>query len=145
MCSKGVMLGGSVLGLVSSFLGLFLPWSKEGGWGNQNFLGYEFLLGNFLLIGCIIATMSWGFHLRRQTEKSLKTTLIGELIVLSASLVWIVNPLILPWHWLEAPVVGYGRVLGYLGMEKYFLYGACTSLIGSIIVVVIIIFEFLHR
>jgi len=126
----------SVIGLIFSISGLFLPWAKRE-WipgimvGSDCLLGVELALGQFALIGCVVTTISLLRYRIRNQRYSLIFVLLGGLITMFCSLAWIINPGVLtPSGW----PVSY-RVL----------YGTYISLIGGIVISSSAIFNLLGR
>lgn len=132
---SGISTLASLIGLVLSLCGLFLPWGERK-WipwimGPDYLLGVELTLGQIALIGCIVTGVSLAYHILRNQRHTLTFALLGGLITLVCSLTWIIKP----------------GALIYSGWSVYYeaLYGAYATLIGSVLVSTNATFNLLHH
>jgi hypothetical protein len=132
----------TALGIILSYVGLFLPWGTypSGIFGYFGTLfGYELLLGSFAFVGCIITTISWIMNMRKPKRWSLGLMLLGGLIVIFASSIWILDTRFYPWFW---DMTGNHITLhAFIPSLQILSYGAFISLFGSIITSIISIFN----
>lgn len=124
----------SALGTVLSLLGLFLPWGTltwppnvmGDGFPNQ-VLGFEVVIGDFALAGCLLSILVFVLDLSR-LNRSIKFVFTGETVVAFFSLLWILDSrhlnLVWAWNW------------GLTSFRPAYwapMYGAYVSFIGSLI------------
>jgi len=137
MWVKRISFFGSVIGLILSISGLFLPWGKEE-WGSglgargDYFLGIELLPGTFALVGCAVTAVFLLLYMRKNKRYLFVLVLLGGLMTIFSSLAWIVNPNDLAWHWEWHQEYGIILIIS-LGISYKVLYGAYISLIGSVL------------
>jgi hypothetical protein len=142
MLISKVILVISIGGILLNFLGVLMSWGKKFPWiESPDLPGYGFLLGTLALVGSAVSAIFWIIYLRRAVVYGLIMTVLGELTVLSASSIWIINPYVFPWRWGQTTTgLGFNTLGGY-----YVPYGAYVSLQGSIVTLIIAVFSFLHR
>lgn len=132
---SGISTLASLIGLVLSLCGLFLPWAERK-WipwimGSDYLLGVELTLGQIALVGCIVTAVSLAYHILRNQRHSLIFALLGGLITVFCSLTWIISP----------------GALVFSGWPVYYeaLYGAYATLIGSVLVSINATFNLLRH
>lgn len=139
----------NVSGLVLSISGVFLPWGKRElvshfmAW-RVYLVGVQLLLGTIALMGGAVAAIFLLLHAKKKQRYWLVPVLLGGLITLFCSLVWISNPNAYAWYWDWHQE--YGLVPFRTGHIPYkVLYGAYISLAGSITTSIGAILNFLYH
>jgi hypothetical protein len=128
----------SALGIVLSFLGLFLPWGTltwipgvMGGvfpvFPNQ-VLGFEVVMGDYALAGCLLGIFAFVLGFSRP-NCFIELVFAGEALVAFFSLLWISYSALLKsvWFW------NLGLIIFSGPMYWVPMYGAYVSFIGSLI------------
>ncbi|HEY4674990.1 MAG TPA: hypothetical protein VIH48_02925 [Candidatus Bathyarchaeia archaeon] len=116
----------SLVGLVLSVVGLFLPWTKEEwipgamGLSSDYLLGIELAVGQIALIACIFVSILLIFYVIRRQGYSLVFALFGGLFTMFCSLLWMVDPGAL--------------ILSRFPVYYTVLYGTYVTFIGSVLI-----------
>ncbi len=97
--SERIWLLMAIIGLFLSIVGVFLPWSEQGPHLRtftpdllHTVYGYELFLGMYALVGCAIGGASIVFFKIGLRMLWCSVMLVGGLITLVCSLVWILVP-----------------------------------------------------
>ena len=124
-------------GIVLSLVSLFLPWGSYNGHvlgivDHPYYAGFEILIGDFALIGCL---WSLGFFVRSLKRPIQPTRLViaGEFVVALFSSFWILAPNLVSFFWYSEQ--GHLRLL-YSFYPSTPLYGAYISLTGALIALI---------